>query len=494
MSIRVTYNERSWAIDLIGHIKAVVSSQNRAIKDAGGEQTVRTDGGSLFPDVLLFGDRSLALILQGWELKMPDTRIDDYEFRQNATQKALALGLDSFILWNVSYAHLYVRQRDGKTYACSKRWDTLAHIKSRDSVVRNRAQWEALATDIIGYVNDLLDRGSLEGRQFVEAYKSGGVTALIMGNTDEVASALQTAGRRDATLREEITLWWKLHKSEYGGGDDPYRKLAQANISNWIGKFLFAHILQARDSRAQAVTQIGDTTTPVEALAIFKRLSQDCNFWTIFSDSIGLFIVPERAWDQMRQLNKLLTDLRIGGIEQSQLSGILEATVEVAVRKLRGQYPTPPTLAKLLVQLCVDNIEDDRVLDPCCGSGTISRAAIEQKLAAGVAPEQVAASVFAGDQDHQAIQIATFAMAKPALMNIPLRLFQQDAFFLKPDTALQFRHPETGQPFTEQAGHFNAITSNLPFVAQEGRAQYGNAIAQVTAQNSSFARGIQRNV
>lgn len=481
MSIGITYNERSWAIDLIGHIKAVVSSQNRAIKDAGGEQTIRTNGGSLFPDVLLFGDRSLALILQGWELKMPDTSIDDHEFRHNATQKAIALGLDSFVLWNVSHAHLYVRQSDGKTYVCSKRWDALAHIKSRESVVSNRAQWEALAAEIIGYVNDLLDRGSLEGRQFVEAYRSGGVTALIMENTDDVAGALQTASRRDATLRAEITLWWERHKSEYGGGDDPYRKLAQANISNWIGKFLFAHILQARDSRAQAVTHVGDNTTPAEALAIFERLSQDCNFWTIFSGSIGLTTMPERAWDQMRQLNKLLTDLRIGAIEQSQLSGILEATVEVAVRKLRGQYPTPPTLASLLVQLCVNNIEDDRVLDPCCGSGTIPRAAIEQKLAAGVAPDHAAASVFAGDQDHQAIQIATFAMAKPDLMNIPLRLFRQDAFFLKPDTSLQFRDPMTGQPFTEQAGHFNAITSNLPFVAQEGRTQYGNAIAQVTA-------------
>lgn len=484
MSIGVSYNERSWAIDLIGHIKSVVSSQNRAVKDADGEQTVRTDGGSLFPDVLLFGDRSLALILQGWELKMPDTSIDDHEFRHNATQKATALGLDSFVLWNMSHAHLYIKQ--GDKYVCRKRWDDLAHIKSRDSVSSNRAQWEALATEIINHVNDLFDRGSLEGRQFVEAYRSGGITSLIMENTDDVAHALQAASRRDSNLGAEITLWWERYKSEYGGGDDQYKKLAQANISNWIGKFLFAHILQGRDSRAQAVTQIGDTTTPPEALAIFDRLSQDCNFWTIFSGTTGLAVMPERAWDQMRQLNKLLIDLRIGAIEQSQLSGILEATVEVAVRKLRGQYPTPPTLASLLVQLCVDNIEDDRVLDPCCGSGTIPRATLEQKLAAGVDAEQASASVFAGDQDSQAIQIATFAMAKPDLMNIPLRLFRQDAFSLEADTSLEFRHPVTGQPFTEQAGLFNAITSNLPFVAQEGRKQYGNAIAQVAA---SFGAG-----
>lgn len=97
-----TYNERSWAIDLIGHLKHLATANNRSIKDAGGEQTVKAEGGSLFPDVLLFGDRATARILQGWELKMPDTGIDDFEFRDNAETKARALGLDSFLLWNVS--------------------------------------------------------------------------------------------------------------------------------------------------------------------------------------------------------------------------------------------------------------------------------------------------------------------------------------------------------------------------------------------------------
>ncbi|MGC3973222.1 MAG: hypothetical protein QM771_02390 [Nitrospira sp.] len=88
-----TYNERSWAIDLIGYIKGQVAQNNRSIKDAGGEQTIRADGGSLFPDVLLFGDRETARILQGWELKMPDTGIDDYEFRSNARQRPGPLAL-----------------------------------------------------------------------------------------------------------------------------------------------------------------------------------------------------------------------------------------------------------------------------------------------------------------------------------------------------------------------------------------------------------------
>ncbi len=84
----IGYNERTWAIDLIAHIKEVACMENRAIQDAGGEQTIRSKGGSLFPDVLLFGAQSAAIILQGWELKVPDTNIDDSDLYQNAVRKA----------------------------------------------------------------------------------------------------------------------------------------------------------------------------------------------------------------------------------------------------------------------------------------------------------------------------------------------------------------------------------------------------------------------
>lgn len=486
-----TYNERSWAIDLIGHLKHLATRNNRAIKDASGEQTVRAEGGSLFPDVLLFGDRSTVRILQGWELKMPDTGIDDAEFRENAETKARALGLDSFLLWNVSHAHLYVRDASTDAFVRSHAWGDLADITTRTAVARNRARWEALAETIFGYLNDLFDRGTLQGRQFIDAYRSGGVTALIMENAGQVAEALVEASRRDATLRAEVNLWWNRYRAEYAGGT-MNQVLAQAVISNWIGKILFGHILREKDDRAQRVATISDETTPAAALTLFRQLSEDCNFWTIFSDSIGLGAIPRGVWGQLKQFNSLLSDLRIGSVDQDQLSNVLEATVEVAVRKLRGQYPTPTELARLLVNLCVRNTVDDRVLDPCCGSGTIARAAMEQKLAANILPDRVAATVFAGDQDPQAVQIATFSLAKPSLMNIPLRIYQRDVFALAPDTAIDFRNPTNGAVFTETLGQFQAITSNLPFVAQEGRRQYGNALNLVVATMGEEGRRFTR--
>ncbi|MEN0081124.1 N-6 DNA methylase [Flavobacterium lindanitolerans] len=479
--IPTTYNERSWAIDLIGHLKQLSNQNNRSIKDAGGEQTIRVDGGSLFPDVLLFGDRATARILQGWELKMPDTQINDYEFRRNAEIKARALGLDSFLLWNVSHAHLYVRNAERDIFELSHEWTDLSDITTRQGVAANRQRWEAVAAEIFLYLNDLFDRGTLEGRQFIEAYRSGGITSLIMENAEEVANAVTDATKRNAALRAQMILWWDRYKAEYGQGTME-QVLAKAIISNWIGKILFAHILREQDHRAQQVATINDTTTPAQALELFRQLSESCNFWTIFSsEGIGLNILPERAWNQLKQFNHLLNDLRVGSVDQTQLSGILEATVEVATRKLRGQYPTPIELARLLVCLCVQDTINDKVLDPCCGSGTIPRAALEQKLASGVSPELASQSIFAGDQDPQAIQIATFALAKPTMMHMPLRIFQRDAFTLNPELEITFRNPTNGTEFTETLGNYQAIASNLPFVAQEGRKQYGNAIERVRA-------------
>lgn len=477
-SATAVYNERSWAIDLIGYLKQLTRQNNRSIKDAGGEQTVKAEGGSLFPDVLLFGDRTTARILQGWELKMPDTRIDNMGFRENAEMKARALGLDSFLLWNVSHAHFYVRDSATDEFRLNYAWADLSDITTRAAVVSNRNRWEALAAIIFSYLNDLFDRGELQGRQFIEAYRSGGVTALIMENSGQVAEALTSAARHNSTFRAEMTLWWDRYRKEYAGGTME-QALAQAVISNWIGKILFGHILRETDQRAQRVATINNDTTPAEALDLFRQLSEECNFWTIFSDSLGLATIPTEVWKQLKEFNQLLSDLRVGAVHQAQLSGVLEATAEVAVRKLRGQYTTPIELARLLIHLCVRDIVSDKILDPCCGSGTIARAALEQKLLARVPVDQAAAAIFAGDQDPQAVQITTFALTKPSMMHTPLRIFQRDVFTLTPDTAIEFRNPTDGSVFTEVCGRFDAIASNLPFVAQEGRKRYDNALERI---------------
>lgn len=308
------YNERSWAIDLIGHLQGIAHQNHQAVRHVSGEQTIAVDGGSMFPDVLLFGDRDAARILQGWELKLPDTSIDDGEFFENAEAKARSLGLDSFVLWNVRYARLYVLDND--EFVLHTEWDELSDIATRADVQRHHARWEALGAKILQDVNALLASGDLEGRQFIDAYRSGGLTALILQNTQLVADAIKAEAKKSRDLRSEITLWWSRNQQDYDG-TDPHYVLARANLINWMGKFLFAHVLRERDDRAAIVTEIAEGTGPVDALATFDRITQDCNFWTVFCDAMALRIVPAEAWHQLCEFNRLLGDLRLGAVDQA---------------------------------------------------------------------------------------------------------------------------------------------------------------------------------
>ncbi|NBB81357.1 MAG: N-6 DNA methylase [Verrucomicrobia bacterium] len=473
------YNERSWAIDLIGHLQAIAHGGHQSVRYVSGEQTIAVDGGSMFPDVLLFGDRDAARILQGWELKLPDTAIDDVEFFENAEEKARSLGLDSFVLWNVTYARLYVLG-DDDAFFLHKEWDDLNDITSRADVRRNRARWEALGATILQDMNALLASGDLEGRQFIDAYRSGGLTTLVLQNTQLVADAIKEEANRRRDLRSQITLWWSRNQQDYDGSD-PHIVLARANLINWMGKFLFAHVLRERDDRAATVTGINEGTGPVNALATFDQITQDCNFWTVFCDAMALRIVPPEAWRQLCEFNRLLSDLRLGAVDQAQLSTVLETSAADSDRKLRGQYTTPAPLAKLLVKLCLDNL-NDRILDPCCGSGTIIRAALDMKLQTGIDPAAAAAQVCGNDLDKPAVQLATFSLTSPLLMRQPLRLFDRDAFTLEPELNVTYRDPSDGSEHTEKLGTFQAVASNLPFVAQAGRATYGNAIQAVNTR------------
>ena len=48
-SVKLQYNERAWAIDLISHINGVLSTGNMTIKRASGEHTLTANGSHLFP-------------------------------------------------------------------------------------------------------------------------------------------------------------------------------------------------------------------------------------------------------------------------------------------------------------------------------------------------------------------------------------------------------------------------------------------------------------
>lgn len=81
------FNERSQAIDLITEINIFLRDYNFIFKKAGGEATLKnnvTISGKkrkiLFPDLMLYGNNQKSLVIQGWEIKMPDVEVTNQEF------------------------------------------------------------------------------------------------------------------------------------------------------------------------------------------------------------------------------------------------------------------------------------------------------------------------------------------------------------------------------------------------------------------------------
>ena len=78
-------NERDWAGQLISWIKILIQEGRTVFEDATNDTGIKLDSGiTKFPDILLFVDRISGVIFNGWELKFPDTRVDDQEMLINA--------------------------------------------------------------------------------------------------------------------------------------------------------------------------------------------------------------------------------------------------------------------------------------------------------------------------------------------------------------------------------------------------------------------------
>lgn len=474
MSVR--YNERSWAIDVISKINEYAKSTNRPIRHAGGELTLTTPSGKLFPDVLLYGDTVTGTILQGWEMKFPDTPITDSELIDNARKKALSLGTNSFLLWNASSAVLYVADSTG-AFQPQKSWN-IPNVTNREDVYHNRDAWVDTLKVILEDINDLLEDGELSTADITGIFNEQTLYEIISKNTDSVEQQLNELCKTDSRFNAQIKLWWATASVEYPQDNNPLPVLARIVLMNWVNKFVFAHILKRYYSEARMVDDFNDNTTPEEAQALFVRISETCNFWNIFRDSIGEHALPGHAWQKLIQLNNFLKSIKFEEVEQSILHKLLQNTVFASKRKAAGQYATPKKLANLLLRIVMEN-KTGSFLDPCCGTGTIPKVAYDIKKESGISGKVALSQIWASDKFAFPLQIASLALSEPKYMGEVLQIFQKDVATLTANTTVHLHDPYTGEILDRSLCSIPYIVSNLPFVQFEDIEEYNPDIYAV---------------
>lgn len=389
MATIVRRNERSWAIDLISKINIIARDNDLVIKKAGGENTISAGrGNTMFPDVVLYGNEEQSIILQGWELKMPDVPIEDETFIKDAQRKAIALNLNSCLIWNFTYAVLYIRG-DNNSFTKLKQWNATNHIRTREDVKTYRADWEKQLEKIVVEVNGYFVSGEFRNAPLGQVISEATITTLVQRNKDAIAAHLKASAFRDAVMAAYVDNWWLGVKTEYAQDEtDKYKAYAKTIILNWANRIIFAHIIKHKQNGAMIIDEIDYDKTPEDANEIFKKITSKCDFYNVFAAVRYNDILPEMSWQDFVEFSNFLKNNGIDHLNQVALQNILEGSVATSKRAINGQYTTPPALARLLVRLTVRDWSDT-ILDCCCGTGTIPKEAIQIKKSQMSAKEAV---------------------------------------------------------------------------------------------------------
>lgn len=466
MSTVIRRNERSWAIELISRINMIAKNNDLIIKKAGGETTISTGrGNTMFPDVVLYGNEEQSVILQGWELKMPDVPIEDEAFIKDAQRKAIALDLNSCLIWNFTYAVLYIRE-NGNMFSKIKQWNATNHIHTRQDVETYRSDWEKQLDEIVTEVNGYFVTGQFRNAPIGQIISESTITTLIKRNKNIIAERLKANAFKDSVMAAYIDNWWLSVKSEYAQDElDKYKAYAKTIILNWANRIIFAHIIKHRQNGAMLVDEIDYGKTPDEANTIFKKITEKCDFYNVFSPIKYNELLPELSWQDFVEFSNFLRSNGIDHLNQETLQNILEGSVSTSKRAINGQYTTPIELAKLLVRLTVRDWSDT-IFDCCCGTGTIPKEAIRIKRLQMSAKEAIE-TVWACDKNKYPLQVANISMMDSDTINIANRLFQHNALTLTVGEKISITNPETGDNMILTLPAFGAVVSNFPFVPFE---------------------------
>lgn len=469
-------NERSEAIELIKESQSLFENNDFIFKEASGEQSLGRNGNDdkganvLFPDVLYYTDKYQNQVALGWELKMPDTDINDDEFYKNAVDKADRLNTNAFVLWNFRQVKVFYRN-SGDAWSESGSWNDLIDNHTRDDVIKNRSQWKELLKDVIIHLNSLFRD---EIVTTVPVLKSAESIAKDISEvySQELADYYRQLG--DRKLLAEIRKWYDTELMEFNAVDSKNisdemktRAFAKNILLSWVNRITFANLLKNNQNivfEALRVLLLDDKTF-VDIQNMFNKATKESDFYTILScRDIDICLSPE-SQKVIRQYASFLYNKNFADIEQEEFQDTLESIIDLSKRELMGLYTTPKKLATLLVNSTVENI-DSQVLDPCVGSGTIASSALKL-LSEGGDLNKAHNNLWASDKYRLPLQVANISLSSKDSLNLPNQVFQRDLLSLRTGEIIKIIDPSDGSVIEKQLPEFDYVISNLPFIRNE---------------------------
>jgi restriction endonuclease bseMII len=483
-------NERDWAGQLISWIKSAIDRKTTVFQDATNDTGVKMKSGrTKFPDILLFVDKTSGVIFNGWELKFPDTAVDDTVMLENALEKAHKLHSNSFVTWNGAEAiiwHINDEEYILDNLSKLKVYPKVSTINSREDLAdpvkfaQHEPLLKARAEEILHDLDSLYRNGALKpaldiSKNIISAVREA--SAIIIPQFQE--AIIQEKGSNRA-FRDEFNKWKIYESSTLKILESSSRKrehvipeqvLAKFTFYNLIGKTIFYLTLCENLSGELEPIVLDDNKSAKDLLNDYfdeaKKIDYQAIFRPYFTDSIKYSDLADKA---IYALLQVLTAFDFKVLPTEVIGHILENLVPDDEKQKFGQYFTNGVLANL-VAFPIVKTNKDVLFDPTCGTGTFLNSFYKILQAFGTKEHrELLNQIWGNDVSHFPAILSVINLYKQDVVatdNFP-RVMRNDFFNLEvgekvvfPDSHDHNKRIDVPIPI------FDGIASNFPFIQQE---------------------------
>jgi hypothetical protein len=483
-------NERDWAGQLISWIKFAIESGTAIFEDATNDTGVKMESGKTkFPDILLFTNKVSGVIFNGWELKFPDTAVDDAVMLENALEKAKRLKSDSFVTWNGAQAVIWKINTDDyaiESLTKIKEYPQERTITTRDDLAdpikfgMNESLLRQRAIELLHDLEQLYLNGEIKPAINI----TGNIIEAVHKASNIIIPQFQTAiianKGSNVSFRKEFNQWkiyesstLKILASSSRRAENvvPEHVLAKFTFYNLIGKTLFYLTLCENLSGELDNIDIKEVSNIKTTLFSYfdkaKAIDYQAIFKPYFTDNIEYSEVTNNA---LFSLIQVFTEFDFRVLPTEVIGNILENLVPKEEKQKFGQYFTPETLANLVTFPSVQT-NLDYLFDPTSGTGTFLNSFYQILSYHGnTSHSELLNHIWGNDVSHFPAILSVINLYKQNVIqidNFP-RVTRDDFFNMNvgdtvsfPDSRDYKKHIELAIPL------FDAIVSNFPFIQQE---------------------------
>lgn len=483
-------NERDWAGQLISWIQETIREGRIVFEDATNDTGIKLESGQTkFPDILLFTNKVSGIVFNGWELKFPDTAVDNREMLENAIGKAERLKSESFVTWNGTEAIIWKIENEDyslKSLIKIKEYPKEPTINSRDDLAdpikfnRNENLLKKRANEILYDLGQLLEKGEL--KQAINI--TGNIIEAVIKASEIILPQFQqviiTEKGNNAAFRREYSQWKIYENSTLKILAASSRRpenlieeevLAKFTFYNLIGKILFYLTLSENLTGELERIHITNPRNIKQSLDTYfneaKRIDYQAIFKPYFTDNLQFSnLVNETVYKLIHKFTEF--DFRI--LPVGVIGTILENLVPKTEKQKFGQYFTSEILANL-VSFPAIQTANDYVFDPTSGTGTFLNSFYQiLKYHGKTNHSELLDQIWGNDISHFPAILSVINLYKQDVTktdNFP-RITRDDFFNLNSGDSITFPDSRDYLNQMEQLiPEFDVIASNFPFIQQE---------------------------